>query len=181
VRRGDWIQTYTGKKFWPMDPHVDDVDIEDVAHALSMQCRYAGHCVDFYSVAEHSVLLSHYALHALDDSRLALWLLLHDGSEAYLQDVVRPVKQHLTGYKSAETVVQDVVYCRYGLRLDDQPALVDVLDRRILLDEREQVMRQTDAVWDCTEGLEPLGMGIPCWTPHQAESRFIAQFAALTS
>lgn len=164
-----------------MDPHVDDVDIEDVAHALSMQCRYAGHCLDFYSVAEHSVLLSRYARLVLHDRRLALWLLLHDASEAYLQDVVRPVKQHLDGYKVTEVVVQDVVYRRYGLAYSDQSVQVDVLDRRILLDEREQVMRPTRDVWDCVEGLEPLGVEIQCWTPRQARSRFMSNFAALTT
>lgn len=57
-RRGDWMQTYTGRQFWPLDPLPEDVFIEDIAHALSMQCRYAGHVTRFYSVAEHSVLIA---------------------------------------------------------------------------------------------------------------------------
>ena len=54
-RKGDWILTYSGIEFWPLDPRPEDVRIEDIAHALSMQCRFAGHCDRFYSVAEHSI------------------------------------------------------------------------------------------------------------------------------
>ena len=58
-RCGDWIQTFTGRQFWPLDPHVDEIYIEDIAHSLSMQCRFTGHSLRFYSVAEHSVLVSY--------------------------------------------------------------------------------------------------------------------------
>ena len=53
-----WIETYTGRKFWPLAPSPDDIDIFDIAQALSMTCRYKGHTNEFYSVAEHSVLLA---------------------------------------------------------------------------------------------------------------------------
>ena len=54
----DWIQTYSGKKFYPLDPRPEDIDIRDIAHALSLNCRFNGHCRCFYSVAEHSVGVS---------------------------------------------------------------------------------------------------------------------------
>jgi hypothetical protein len=76
-RRGDWMQTFTGRRFWPLDPRGEDVLIEDIAHALSLLTRYGGHCTRFYSVAEHSVLLARAAT-----PENALWLLLHDASEA---------------------------------------------------------------------------------------------------
>ena len=50
-----WIQTFTGKKFSPLEPRREDIDILDIAHSRSMQCRFNGHCRQFYSVAEHSV------------------------------------------------------------------------------------------------------------------------------
>ena len=67
-RKGGWIQTYTGRQFWPMDPRSHEVFIEDIAHSLSMMCRYAGHCERFYSVAEHSILL---ARHVSYENKLA--------------------------------------------------------------------------------------------------------------
>lgn len=93
-RKGDWIQTYTGRQFWPLDPKPEEVCIEDIAHALSQQCRYAGHTIRFYSVAQHSVEI------ALRVPRAAaLWGLLHDAAEAYLVDLPRPVKYLMPAYK----------------------------------------------------------------------------------
>ena len=54
-RTGNWMQTYSGVQFWPLDPHHSEINIVDIAHALSNMCRYAGHCREFYSVAEHSI------------------------------------------------------------------------------------------------------------------------------
>src|SRR5665213_153577 len=92
-RIGNWMQTYTGKQYWPCDPRPEEVFIIDIAHALSQMCRYSGHCIHFYSVAEHSVLLSRYAS-TLETKK---WSLLHDASEAYITDIIRPVSYtHLT-------------------------------------------------------------------------------------
>ena len=87
--RGDSIQTYTGRKFFPVAPRAEDIEILDVAHALSMLCRYTGHTKQFYSVAQHSVLVSR-----IVPPQDAAWGLLHDASEAYLCDVARPIKPY---------------------------------------------------------------------------------------
>ena len=80
ARRGEWIQTFSGGRFWPLDPRPEDVYIGDIAHALSMKCRYAGHTTFFYSVAEHSV---HVCRHAPAEHKL--WALLHDeGRQVFL-------------------------------------------------------------------------------------------------
>jgi hypothetical protein len=100
TRVGDWIQTYSGRQFWPLDPRVEDVHLEDIAHALSNVCRYTGHVREFYSVAEHSVHVS-WSCEPED----ALWGLLHDASEAYLADMARPVKQNMPVYVAAERLV----------------------------------------------------------------------------
>jgi hypothetical protein len=86
-RKGDWMQTYTGRQFWPIDPRADEIDIVDIAHALSQQCRFAGHCKSFYSVATHSWHTSNVC-----NSENALWGLLHDAAEAYLVDLPTPIK-----------------------------------------------------------------------------------------
>src|SRR3990167_7144636 len=107
-----WIQTYTGKRFNLLDPDIDSIDIEDIAHALSMQCRYTGHTLVFYSVAEHSVHVSR-----ITDSSDSLWGLLHDASEAYLGDVASPLKHSglMQGYIALEERVQAAICQKFGL------------------------------------------------------------------
>lgn len=166
-RRGDWMQLYSGKQFWPMDPRADEVEIEDIAHALSMQCRYAGHCKRFYSVAEHCVHLANYV-----SAPNRLWALLHDASEAYLVDVPRPVKPFLPGYKEAEARVMAVVCDRFGLP-HEMPAEVHAADGAIIGDERAN-MKPCVAEWYSTGG--PLGIALRYWTPEEAEYQFLWMF-----
>lgn len=170
-RHGDWMQTYTGRQFWPMDPRADEVHIFDIAHALSMQCRYAGHSLRFYSVAEHCV---HLAQHVSEPNRL--WALLHDASEAYLVDVPRPVKPYLPGYKEAEARVMAAVCDRFGLPYE-MPAEVHAADGAIIGDERVN-MAPCVAEWYSTGG--PLGIRLEYWSPERAESEFLRTFDWLT-
>ncbi len=85
-----FLPTCTGRSVHILNPRPEEIDIEDVAHALSHACRFAGHVPAFYSVAQHSILVSE-----LLDARTALWGLLHDASEAYLHDLTRPLKRAL--------------------------------------------------------------------------------------
>lgn len=170
--RGDWTQTFSGKQFWPMSPRVEDVCIEDIAHALSMLCRYGGHCLRFYSVAEHSVLLSR----AVSPEN-ALWALLHDAAEAYLVDVPRPIKRHLGGYAAAEVRVMQTVTQKFGLQ-NRAPGEVLQADNRILNDERAQNMAPTPRPWFI--GDRPLGVTLQFWTPAAAELHFLQRFDELT-
>src|SRR5512146_2196359 len=105
-----WIQTYTGRQFWPFNPHPEDVRAEDIAHALSQVCRYQGHCLEFYSVAQHSVLVSY----AVPD-HLALWGLLHDAAEAYLADIARPLKHAFPYFMGVEEEIEKVIAFRFAL------------------------------------------------------------------
>lgn len=95
-RRGDWMMTYSGRAFWPLDPRADEIDPLDIAHALSMLCRYGGHVRRFYSVAEHCVLMSHAVA-----PEHALWALLHDATEAYMVDLPRPINRILLDERAA--------------------------------------------------------------------------------
>lgn len=174
MRAGDWMQTFSGRRFWPLDPRPDEIFIEDIAHALSMQCRYAGHCIRFYSVAEHCVHLAR-AFTAMGAPDLARWALLHDASEAYLIDVPRPVKPHLAGYKPAEAKVMAAVAARFGLP-PDMPAEVHAYDDRIIADERKNLTRCV-AEWD--HRAEPIGIALANWPPETAEAFFLSKFDSL--
>jgi hypothetical protein len=171
-RIGQWIQTYSGGKIYPLDARIEEINIEDIAHSLSLQCRYTGHCTRFYSVAEHSVYVSW-----MQKPENALWGLLHDASEAYLTDITRPLKPFLTGYKMYEDNLMRVVCDKYSLPYA-MPDDVKETDSRILLDEREQLMVRTEEDWGL-DGLEPLGIEIEGWSPDYAKGMFLKTFRAL--
>lgn len=137
-----WIMTYTGRRFWPLDPTPEDVDIRDIAHALAMKCRYGGHAKRFYSVAQHSVIVSHYA-----PREHAMAGLLHDAAETYLADIPRPVKPRLEGWWGIEQAVMDVVAYKFDLpmvllapALYDEPREVKTIDTAILWPEMMALM-----------------------------------------
>ncbi len=167
-----WIQTFTGKQFFPLNPRPEDLDIRDIAHALSLQCRFNGHCLHFYSVAEHSVRVCEWL-----PAELSLWGLLHDAAEAYLGDVVRPLKAQLTSYNKIEQQLLRVVADRFGLCWP-MPDEVAVADTRLLAAEARDIMAPPPAPWDLL-GLEPLPMPIDPWPAAEAERRFIERFEAL--
>lgn len=170
--RGDWIQTASGRQFWPIDPRANEVFIDDIAHALSMLCRFGGHALRFYSVAEHCVLLSRVA-----EPQDKLWALLHDASEAYLVDVPRPIKPYLYGYEAAESRIMRAVMERFNLHLD-MPQRVKEIDHAILMDERLQVMATPPVPWS-TDGA-PLGVKLQFWSPEIARFEFLSTFYQLT-
>jgi hypothetical protein len=176
TRRGDWMQTFTGRQFWPLDPRAEEIHIEDIAHSLAMQCRYAGHSIRFYSVAEHCVHIAREA-NRLSGPEVAMWALLHDASEAYLVDVPRPLKRFLTGYAELEDAVMAAVCVRFGLDFA-MPPIVKQLDGDILRDESFQNMTTPPVAWEYPTN-QSLGLNLGYWSPEVAEAEFIQMFDAL--
>lgn len=175
-RLGSWMQTYSGRAVYPMELQPEDIDIQDIAHALSQQCRYAGHTKRFYSVAEHSVLIAKWLLQRRD-GWIALEGLLHDATEAYLVDVPRPVKPFLVGYRQAEESAWEAIAQRFGVDQRGYHAIVHEADCRILHDERAALMAPCVREWEI--GGEPLGVKIEGWPPERAKTEFLAMFAEL--
>ena len=105
-----YITTVTGKHFYPLEPIPQDIDIRDIAHALSLICRANGHFKHFYSVAQHSIACAGEAAARGCSLEVTLGCLLHDASEAYLCDVTRPVKKHMPQYLQAEEKLQRVIW-----------------------------------------------------------------------
>lgn len=177
MRQGDWIQTYTGKQYWPIDPKPEDVDIRDIAHALSMLCRFGGHCIRFYSVAEHSVHIARW-LYPRHGAYVALCGLLHDGTEPYVTDVPRPLKPSLAGYKKIEQRNWVAVALALGLP-EELPPIIKEADSRALTDEAQQNMAVCVAEWSAMP--EPLGFKLEYWDSEQAELEFLAAFHELSA
>jgi hypothetical protein len=171
--RGDWMQTFTGRRFYPLDPRSDEIDPADIAHALAHLCRYGGHVDRFYSVAEHCVLMSEWV-----EPQYALAALLHDATEAFVVDVPRPLKRQLPGYREIEDRLWGVIAIKYGLDLA-LPTQVKEADDRILLTERNALMSRAETWWQ--DGwMLPRPVVVEGWMPQVAEDRYAARLAALT-
>jgi len=167
-----WIQTFTGKQFWPLNPDPADICIEDIAHALAMKCRYTGHTKSFYSVAQHSVLCSY---HCPGDPRQAL---MHDASEAYLPDVARPVKRMLAGFREIEDHLSEIINAKFGLAWP-MPDCVKEIDLVMLATERRDLMATPPIPWISTERVTTLPERIEAWNPRVAKQLFLSRFRSL--
>lgn len=167
-----WIQTYTGRRFTPTDPLVNAIVLEDIAHPLSMQCRFSGHTDHFYSVAQHSVLVSY-----ICDAKDALWGLLHDASEAYIVDIPRPVKHCLKEYVALEKVMQEAICDRFKLD-KEMPESVKKADDLLLMTEARDLISPRDG-WGY-DHIKPLPFNIQAIGSTQAEKLFIDRFCELT-
>ena len=176
-----WIGTYTGRRFHPFAPRVEDVALEDIAHSLAHQCRYNGHCRVFYSVAEHSI---HLAGQMPDP--LALLGLMHDAGEAYVSDIVRPIKPYLAihsgpernSFKRIEKDILRVIAYRFDLPWP-VPAAIEAADLRMLATERLRLFDDRMPAWEDIAGVEPYPIGLPCWEPEDVAWRFHKRFAEL--
>lgn len=173
TKDGAWIQTYTGAKFNVFDPEISAVNILDIAHALSMCTRFNGHLSSYYSVAEHSVLMSRMV--GKDDQLAAL---LHDAAEAYLSDVPRPIKYMLPAVKELDQKVSACILEKYGV--DNIPAYIHDLDRSMCLTEAKASGMNTD---EWTEGHEQYGIvevRLFYWNWKTARAMFLNRFDYLT-
>lgn len=174
-RIGDWMQTYTGVQFWPMDPMPCEIFIEDIAHSLSNLCRYNGHCRHFYSVAEHCVHIS-----GSVEKKYALAALLHDAAESYVSDVPRPLKPFLINYSDIEKRVMEAILKRFKIdknKVDWNE--IKRLDNMILVDESSQLMGTPPATWNIPN--VGIGITIGFWPPAVAFEKFMEKFKNLTA
>jgi len=140
--KGDWIETYTGRQFRPFDPRPEDVCIEDIAHALSLLCRFNGQCRYFYSVGQHSLLCSELAHKRGLGKRMELLMLLHDASEAYVSDVARPIKPFLNNFKDIEHKVQRAILDAFVIKepSKNEMQLIKEIDLTLLATEARILM-----------------------------------------
>jgi uncharacterized protein len=172
-----YIELQSGKKFYFLKPELKDFDVEDIAHALAMNCRYTGHCSRFYSVAEHSWHMSRMAPEGLE-----LAALLHDASEAYITDIASPIKQHLMDYVELENFLMGRIAERYKFDYPLNP-IIKQLELTMLSTEAHYLMRSKGNDWDLwaerkrppiQHNFKPIGMA-----PHIAKEVFLDRYYEL--
>lgn len=174
------LLTFTGRTFSPLAPKAADIAIEDIAHALSRLNRFGGHIgPEDYSVAQHSVLVSRAV-----PTQYALWALLHDASEAYLGDVVKPLKHTaaMAPYRAIEAVVQRTIYQRFGL-VGDEPEAVRAADDALAILEAEALFTPP-APWAAEKRAKTTtlpAINIVPVSADKAKAGFLKRFADLTA
>lgn len=181
-RYGDWIQTHSGRKFWPLDPRPEDILISDIAWALAKVCRFGGHCTAFYSVGQHCVVGSLIAdqlaaERGLDRRQLGLAFLLHDASEAYLGDLMRPLKQmpEFEFYRETEKRLQRAIALKFNVGFDDP--LIKEIDDMMLFTERRDFLVEGPG-W--SRNKKPLDMRLTAWTWQETGKKYLQRFECLT-
>lgn len=170
------MQLVSGKSYWPADPHESEVDITDIAHALGMICRFGGQALRFYSVAEHSVHVSMLVPH-----EHALQALLHDAPEAYIGDMIRPVKDIVgNAYRNLEDLNWHVVARRFGVSPVMHPTVKDA-DDMMLQAERKLLKPQDLEPWEHVHGVPAAtGVNIVFLDPMDAKDAFLHRFRELS-
>lgn len=170
----DWIQTYTGRKVFPFDMRPEDIDIRDIAHALSMKCRYTGHCGEFFSIAQHSVLMARYDLPGT-----AIWRLFHDAAEAYLPDIASPIKHRFPEMIEAENRILKTIQRRFDLPDYDQDE-VEKADIAMCVWEGRRLFPDSgnNEIWWRLPDQMP-GKRLFSWAPLDAKNEFMCEAARL--
>lgn len=178
----DAIVTWSGKIFRPLDPDPAQIDIADIAHSLSNQCRWTGHTKGAYSTAQHSVLVSEVC-----GEEDALWGLLHDSPEVYISDIARPVKRGTEwgeGYEAIEEELMFAVAKAFDLpypaplpgKLPPLPLSVKTADDVLLYTEMRDLMPEGLYEACAPAGQEVLPYVLEVWEHHDAELRFLERY-----
>jgi hypothetical protein len=178
---GPYLQTVSGRWVNPFDPDPEQLDAADIARALANQCRFGGHSRSFYSVAQHSVIVSELVEGRGGDVEDAFAALMHDATEAYLGDMPHPIKHRSelgAAFKAAEDRLEQVIRERFGIK-PDVPEIKRV-DRSLLATERRAFSGESWH-WPELEGVEPLDLELTAWPPDEAAAAFTRRYDELAA
>lgn len=181
MMREPWIQTYTGIQFSYSDCKPEDISIKDIARALSNICRFTGHCARFYSVAQHSVLVS-------ENAKNAFYGLMHDAAEAYVGDMNRPMKSMFSSndpYKNMEGRAQRAIEARWKILAeatnDEQVDCKNVDMRMLVTESHDLLLNGPHKDWEINQTTHPrYEFKIDPWHPDEAMQRFLYRYTQLT-
>jgi uncharacterized protein len=177
AKTGGFFTTFTGIKINPIDPDVESINIKDIARALSNCCRFGGHVRKFYSIAQHSVIVSH-----LCDPEDAMDALLHDASEAYLGDMVRPLKysDSMFMFREAEENMEKTIAKKFGLRHPMPPSVKRADDIAVVAEALYLFVPQPQWALDTFEKRPHEFRLTGTWSPDIAQAQFMKRFLELS-
>jgi hypothetical protein len=176
---GPYLQTVSGRWLNPFDPDPAQLDAGDIARALANQCRFGGHSRVFYSVAQHSVIVSRLVEERGGDVEDVFAALMHDAAEAYLGDMPHPLKHRSplgAAFKEAEEHLEHAIRDRFRIK----PGVPEIkqADRALLATERRAFSAETWH-WPELDGVEPLDVELTAWSPDRAADEFARRYAEL--
>jgi len=166
------ITTHSGLAFPFLAARSEHIVLSDIAHALSMLCRFGGHCARFYSVAEHSVLVARRC-----PPQHRLWGLLHDAAEAYMGDIPKPIKAVLPDVQQIEKRLLELVAARFGL-IPGIPRSVIAADAAMLDYEMNILMAPHCDLTAASN--EPSDTALYCLPPEHARELFLREFKLIS-
>jgi hypothetical protein len=178
---GPYLQTVSGRWVNPFDPDPAQLDPGDIARALANQCRFGGHCRAFYSVAQHSVIVSRLVEERGGDVEDVFAALMHDATEAYLGDMPHPLKHRSplgVAFREAERHLERAIRERFAIK-PDVPQIKPA-DRELLAAERVAFSEDLWH-WPELEGVEPVDLELEPWSPDEAARAFAERYAELSA
>lgn len=178
-KRRPWLKVAKpAKPFYPFDPRPEEIDITSIAWALSMQCRFNGHLTSFYSVAQHSVMVSRIveSEHPFDN-KLIFRALMHDAHEAYVGDIVSPVKRALPEFYEIEDRVDRAICDKFNMEYKMPPCIKEADVIALVTESRDL---QDGQSLEEEFGVKPLDMVIEPLSQADAYKNFMNRFNSLT-
>lgn len=183
-----WIETISGKRFDLANPSPKDVDIRDIACALSKTARFNGHTKGLLSVAQHLINTKELLAEWGEPVAVQMGGFTHDFTEAYLHDIAKPLKELLgRAYSRIEAKVEAAVI--KGLKLErvlcltkEQWKTIKRADEVLLLTERRDFKAKTNWHYHsthCAPGLKPWRRRLRRMSWWHAEAEFLAAWSEL--
>lgn len=161
------------------DPDPKTIEIKSIASALSKICRFGGHCPRFYSVAEHCIHATNLAVQDGVPNLVLGAIFLHDAAEAYVGDMVKPLKIMLPEYMETEWRIQLAIECAMGVSFVYHGKTIKNYDRLMLKAEKLAMWPNDTEVWNGFDGVDARHVAFRFWAPGEAEMQFMAMARTL--
>ena len=180
ARYGDWILTSTGRQLWPSDPRAGDFDVGEIAHNLSLVCRFTGSVAVAYPVSSHSVMVQEIIRDCGGSLVEQLQGLMHDAPESIISDIPAPIKRFLPDVVKAEKKIWKAMAEQFGVPEKMSP-LVKAADRISLITERRDLMPDSPHAWKGYDNVKPISSHVKIMSAKSAEKLFLERFHHLRS